>query len=477
MKINFNRWMAAHALAIAVALLPVQQVNAQAPAATHKKYKVVDTGTSGGPVTFFLDPPFRMLNNGGAATGQSDTASLDVFEPNVSPFLNVDPFAPHTFIFRDGIRTDLPVLAPGLGAGPSWINDRGDVVGLGETGQIDPQVGIPAVVAVLWKDGQIVNLGALAGGFSSSSNAINNRGQIVGASLNGVPDPFSMAGIGIEVRAFLWEKGTMSDLGTLGGPDAQAILINDRGQVAGISYTSAIPNPATGQPNQHVFLWEKGTMQDLGTLGGTFSGAASLNEGGQVAGTSSITGDVANHPFLWDGTTMQDLGTLGGRNGAAFAMNQSGDVVGRADVPGSASRHGFLWSNGQMTDLGTLNSRPCTTARSINARRQIAGVGGKCGVAEYGFLWENGSIVDLQNLIPVGSGFRIIESIWINDRGEIAANAVLPSGEFHAVLLIPTDEEISDDAIASQSSDAADSDDLPKLDVRGRMKSRHQPHP
>jgi hypothetical protein len=130
-----------------------------------------------------------------------------------------------------------------------------------------------------------------------------------------------------------------------------------------------------------------------------------------------------------------------------------------------------------MTDLGTLNSRPCTTARSINARRQIAGVGGKCGVAEYGFLWENGSIVDLQNLIPVGSGFRIIESIWINDRGEIAANAVLPSGEFHAVLLIPTDEEISDDAIASQSSDAADSDDLPKLDVRGRMKSRHQPHP
>jgi probable HAF family extracellular repeat protein len=473
---NFKRsgWIAAFALA-ATTVTPVRLL-AQQGNSTHSKYNLVDTGTSGGPVTFFLSPGFRVMNNGGTATGQSDTSALDVFAPNVSPFLNVDPFAPHSFTFRNGVRTDLGGLAPGLGAGPSWINDRGDVAGLAESGQIDPQVGLPAVVAVLWKDSEIVNLGTLAGGFSSAAGAINNRGQIAGASLNGVPDPFSMAGVGIQLHAFLWEKGAMSDLGTLGGPDANALLINDRGQIVGDSFISATPNPATGQPDQHVFLWEKGTMQDLGTLGGTFSGAAALNEAGQVAGASTIAGDVANHPFLWDGGVMQDLGTLGGRNGAAFAMNQSGDVVGRADVPGSASHHGFLWSNGVMTDLGTLNGRPCTTARSINARGQVVGDGGKCGVGGHGFLWENGSIVDLQDLIPAGSGLRIIEGVWINDGGEIAANAVLPSGEIHAVLLIPTDEEISDDAV-SQSSDAADSDDLPKIDARGRMKSGHTPHP
>ncbi|HEX7288932.1 MAG TPA: hypothetical protein VF532_22295 [Candidatus Angelobacter sp.] len=465
------------AVAATSALLPAQQVNAQAPAVTHKKYNLIDTGTSGGPVTFFLGPGFQALNNGGTATGQSDTSALDVFAPNVSPFLNVDPFAPHAFTFRNGVRTDLAVLAPGLGAGPSWINDRGDVAGLAESGQIDPQVGLPAVVTVLWKDGQIFNLGALAGGFSSAAGAINNRGQIAGASLNGVPDPFSMAGVGIQLRGFLWEKGTMSDLGTLGGPDANALLINDRGQIVGDSYTSSIPNPKTGQPNRHVFLWEKGNMQDLGTLGGTFSGAASLNEAGQVAGASTVAGDVANHPFLWDGSTMIDLGTLGGRGGAAFAMNQSGDVVGRADIPGSVSHHGFLWSNGIMTDLGTLNGRPCTTARSVNALRQVVGVGGKCGVSGFGFLWENGSMVDLQNLIPVGSGLRIIEGIWINDRGEIAANAVTPSGEFHAVLLIPTEEEMSGDDLAGQGSGTADSGDLPAIDVRGRMKAEHRPHP
>jgi probable HAF family extracellular repeat protein len=474
MKFKISSWIAALAVATATVTpvsLPAQQSNS-----THSKYKLVDTGTSGGPVTLFFGPGFRVLNNGGTATGQSDTSALDVFAPNVNLFLNVDPFAPHGFTFRNGVRTDLGGLAPGLGAGPSSINDRGDVVGLAESGQINPQVGLPAVVAVLWKDGQIFNLGALPGGFSSSAAAINNRGQVVGAGLNGVADPFSVIGVGIEVRAFLWDKGTMRDLGTLGGPDAEANFINDRGQIAGFSYTSANPNPNTGQPDTHAFLWEEGTMQDLGTLGGTFSKAASLNEAGQVAGTASIAGDVANHPFLWDGSVMIDLGTLGGRNGAADWMNQSGDVVGRADVPGSGSHHGFLWSNGTMTDLGTLNGLPCSTARSVNARRQVVGDAGKCGKVGRGFLWENGSIVDLQNLIPAGTGFRVTEGIWINDRGEIAANAVLPSGEIHAVLLIPTDEEISDADLAGQSSSVDDSGDLPEIKGGGRMIGP-QPHP
>jgi probable HAF family extracellular repeat protein len=475
-------WISVFTLFAAIAfpgMLIAQQVNPPASQSVHHStYNLIDTGTSGGPVTLFFSPGFRVLNNGGAATGQSDTAALDIFAPNVSPFLNVDPFAPHGFTFRNGVRTDLGGLAPGLGAGPSWINDRGDVVGLAESGQIDPQVGIPAVVAVLWKDGEIFNLGALPGGFSSSAQAINNRGQIAGASLNGVSDPFSIIGVGIELRAFLWEKGVMRDLGTLGGPDANAFLINDRGQIAGDSFINATPNPATGGLDQHVFLWEKGTMRDLGTLGGTFSGAAALNEAGQVAGGSTIAGDVANHPFLWDGGVMQDLGTLGGRNGAAFAMNQSGDVVGRADVPGSKSHHGFLWANGVMTDLGTLSGQACSTARSVNARGQIVGDGGKCGVGGHGFLWENGSMVDLQNLIPAGSGLRIIEGVWINDRGEIAANAVLPSGEAHAVLLIPNGDDISSDALNSQDvTNLPDSADGPQTDGVGRLRARRRPQP
>ena len=53
-------------------------------------------------------------------------------------------------------------------------------------------------------------------------------------------------------------------------------------------------------------------MQDLGTLGGTYSVGFAINDSGQVTGTADTADGAADHAFLWDGTTMQDLGTLGG---------------------------------------------------------------------------------------------------------------------------------------------------------------------
>jgi hypothetical protein len=69
----------------------------------------------------------------------------------------------------------------------------------------------------------------------------------------------------------------MQDLGTLGGPDAFGQFINDRGQIAGFSYTSSTAGPL-GVPPFDPFLWDKDRgMRDLGNFGGTACNPFYLN--------------------------------------------------------------------------------------------------------------------------------------------------------------------------------------------------------
>src|SRR5260370_35801342 len=61
-------------------------------------------------------------------------------------------------------------------------------------------------------------------------------------------------------------------------------------------------------------------VTDLGTLGGTYSYAFGMNNAGEVAGgaaTASQVGGLAQTAFLWSRGQMQNLGTLGGQNSAA----------------------------------------------------------------------------------------------------------------------------------------------------------------
>jgi probable HAF family extracellular repeat protein len=290
---------------------------------------------------------------------------------------------------------------------------------------------------VLWKDGHIINLGKL-GGNQSQAFALNNRDQVVGVAANAVADPFSMLSWGTQARAFLWQDGVARDLGTLGGPDSFAWFIDDRGQVAGVSYTSAIPNPTTGQPPTHLFLWN-GTMRDLGSLGGslqTFGGVNALNERGEIAGASHLAGDQTTHPFLWNGRSLIDLGTFGGTFGTANWLNDAGEVVGAATTTGDQVLHAFRWKDGAMTDLGTLSGDTCSVAVNDNARGQIVGQSFRCDGPTRAVLWDRGSIVDLNTLVAP-SNLRLTEALNINNRGEIVGNARLRDGSVHEYLLIP----------------------------------------
>jgi uncharacterized membrane protein len=83
---------------------------------------------------------------------------------------------------------------------------------------------------------------------------VNDWGQAVGSAQNDVADQFSFMGLGTQTRGFISTGETIHDLGTHGGPDTFAQYVNNRGQVAGVSYTSNAADPAIGVPHLDPFL-------------------------------------------------------------------------------------------------------------------------------------------------------------------------------------------------------------------------------
>lgn len=438
-----------------IGLLPVlggaQESALQGADKRHHRYKLVDVGTLGGPNSGvgFEGFPMNALSSQGVLAACSDTPIADPNYPNFNPSMpqsafelpQPNPMIFHSFEWRDGRLIDLGAL-PGVNSScPNHVSGNSLIAGASQNGTIDPTTGWPEVRAVLWKHGQTINLGTL-GGYESYANSVNNRGQVVGLAENTTPDPFPFPGFGQQARAFLWENGVMRDLGTLGGPDAFAIDINDRGQVLGFSYVNSIPNASTGLPTGDGFLWENGKMTDIpDPLGGTIVSPFYLSNKGQVVGAADLPGDILNqeHPFLWENGVFTDLGTLGGRLGRAEKINDAGQVVGDATFTGDLIDHAVIWHNGTKSDLGTVGDDACSQGFDINSRGQVVGWSGACDQSTLrASLWEaGGPMVDLNTLISSNPAIYVYFAVNINDRGEIAAAGTLPNGENRAVLLVP----------------------------------------
>lgn len=452
-----------------VALLTVLATSSQV-LAQQPRYKLINMGTLGGPASHVNVPDFgyaTVLNNHGTLAGWAETSTPDPY-PDFC-FNDDDCFVSQAFRSRNGMRTPLPGLADGLSSQSNWISANGLIAGISENGDLDPLIpGLPELHAVLWQSNGITDLGTLPeGGYESFGSAVNSHGQVVGNALNTVPDQFSLAAPGFlttQTRAFLWQSGAMRDLGTLGGDDATAFLINERGQVVGWSYTSSEPaTPSCLFPlTTGSFLWENGAMKNIGGFGGTCTLASDLNNRGEVVGTSFIPGDLAFHPFLWNGHTLQDLPTLGGDNGTAIAINDEGQAVGSATLPGDQNFHAALWRHGVITDLGVLPGDPVSFAQSINAKGQVVGSSSNSDFTQVrAFLWEDGGPMTDLNTLVSGSTLQLLVPGTINDRGEIAGVGVDSEGSQHAFLLVPCSangpsdcQEVIVGGVASQAGTA-----------------------
>jgi probable HAF family extracellular repeat protein len=444
-------WCFAAITLITLLVIPIS-LAAQDHSAAPPRYVLKDLGTLGDSSAWlFTGPPsFRVLNNRGMVVDAASIGGLDPYDPCFT-----DCLVDHAARWQNGVLTDLGAL-PGYmpSSAPFSISENGlFIVGVSENGSYDPLTNYPEYDAVLWRRGHAIrNLGTF-GGNVSTAVSVNDLGQVVGGATNATADPYA-AGLGpcwtlncwpaaTQWRAFLWQRGVMTDLGTLStGNDAVAGLLNAQGQIAGVSYTNTTPNQITGIPTQDPFFWEQGnSMLDMGTLGGTLGYPTWLNNQGQVVGQSNLAGDKKYHPFLWEkGKNMQDLGTLGGDSGTAMWINDAGEIVGGAWTKRNRAFHAVLWRNGRPHDLGVLKGYKHSFAYSINSKGQVVGcltndLNKGCSL---GFLWQNGTMYDLNKLIGHVPSLTLTMPLNINDRGEIATWAVVNNGyRVRAALLIP----------------------------------------
>ncbi len=336
---------------------------------------MTDLATLGGPNSLAYEGPSEALQ----AVGLAETSTLD---PNGEDFCGYgDNLICLAFSWRNGVMTPLDTLG-GNNAQGGGINDRGQIAGYAENGKPDPNCPAPQVLQfkpVVWTNGQIQVLSTYPGDPEGGAFWINNKGEVVGAS--GACAAFDQRyGLPLAPKhALLWRKGQRPiDLGNLGGKiNNAAFATNDNEQVVG---TSDLPS----DQYQHAFLWQKGVMSDLGTLpGDVISVGCGINNRGQVSGVSI---DASGNPraYLWQNGVMTDLNSLIPANSPlylmhGFSINSSGEIVGFAYNTETGNIDAYVavpttigtYAEGTSLTVGNANSgRPKVTLPE-NARKQL----------------------------------------------------------------------------------------------------------
>jgi probable HAF family extracellular repeat protein len=323
-------------------------------------YHITDLGTLGGPSSQAL-----AISNDGLVAGSASLAGG----------------TQHAVLWYKSLKLDLGTLGGSdsaeLNSTAFFFNDFAQAVGASEVSAQDQDAqnfcGYGSGLKCLpffWQGGVMKAL-PLLGGQNGQAISINDRGQAVGVAEDSTVDTNCVAPLTNDYQAVLWGPGRreVHKLSPLPGDTVGiGLWINEKGQAVGTTGScgnTVLPPLANGP---HAVLWENGSVTDLGNLGGTCitpcisptlgplgNVALYIDNQGQAFGTSVLAGEQTQHAFVWTREAgMKDLGTLQGDYASvALGANEKGEVVGLSFDQTGAPR-AFLLRNGVMLDLNTL---------------------------------------------------------------------------------------------------------------------------
>jgi len=248
----------------------------------------------------------------------------------------------------------------------------------------------------------ITDLGTL-GGWQASAHAINDRGQVVGEADTGDGNR----------RAFLWENGVMTDLGLppliTPDSDSDAHGINNSRQI--ILWV---------QQGDSAYVWDNGVFRRIvgfNPLTGSAT-AKAINDAGQVVGISYDSTLGQYKAFIWENGVTSHLGLPIGPED----INNLGQIAGSTGLAPSGTQ-AAVWDGQGVIELGTLGGT-YGYAQALNDSMQVVGRSERAPGGDrvfYAFVWQDGVMTDLSEL----AGARISGTQDINNCGEVLAGSAL----------------------------------------------------